>query len=89
MKQVEKEVRKMEKEKEIRVLRLNWKDDRGQRLVGLVLAVRSIFYASKKGRNILIHCQQGKSRSGSVMIAYMMAAHNMSFQQAWEFVRVS
>ena len=88
-KTVEQQVRRMEKGKKISVLRLKWKDKSTQRLIGLVLAVRSVFYAAKKGLNVLIHCAQGKSRSGSVMIAYMMTAHNMSFQQAFQFVRVS
>ena len=89
MKSVERKVLEMEKSGGLSVVRLNWKDERAQQLTGLDFAIRSVFYAAQKGRSVLIHCEQGKSRSGSVMIAYMMAAHNMSFQQALQFVRVS
>ena len=89
MKSVERRVVEMEKTGGLSVLRMNWKDERAQQLIGLDFAIRSVFYAAQKGRSVLIHCEQGKSRSGSVMIAYMMAAHNMSFQQALQFVRVS
>lgn len=39
------------------------------------------------GKNIFIHCAAGVSRSGSFTIAYFMKSKNMSFKEAFLFVK--
>ena len=39
------------------------------------------------GGRVLVHCQQGRSRSGSVVIAYVMRTQRLAFEQAFEFVK--
>ena len=67
----------LEKKGHIRVYRLNWNDDESQELLHLEEALRFVHEAVLRDENVLIHCAQGKSRSGTVMIAYLMAALKM------------
>ena len=46
-----------------------------------------IRYALESGGKILIHCFQGVSRSASIIIAYLMTYHDMSFIQAVNFLK--
>lgn len=80
-------VLEMEATGTLKVLRLKWKDERAQKLNGLAHALRFVHAAVLQGEGALIHCEQGKSRSGSVMIAYLMAAHGMSLQTALTYVK--
>jgi protein tyrosine phosphatase len=41
----------------------------------------------KEGRNVLVHCHLGVSRSSSIVIAYLMRYQNMSLKQSIEFVK--
>ncbi|CAG8666385.1 4223_t:CDS:1, partial [Cetraspora pellucida] len=43
--------------------------------------------ARSAGRNILVHCQCGVSRSASLIIGYVMNANRMTLNQAYEFVK--
>jgi protein-tyrosine phosphatase len=36
---------------------------------------------------VLVHCHQGVSRSCSLAIGYLMWAQNMTYQDAYEYVR--
>jgi len=45
------------------------------------------FIKQNSDKNILIHCQHGSSRSGTFVLLYLMAFHNMSFEEALEFAR--
>ncbi len=38
-------------------------------------------------KNILIHCNEGQSRSVSVIIYYLMTTHNMSFDESKELIK--
>jgi hypothetical protein len=38
---------------------------------------------SKKGGSVLVHCEQGISRSATVVIAYLMRYHNMPIDEAY------
>ena len=39
------------------------------------------------GRPVFVHCRNGVSRSGMVVVAYVMARHGWSRDEAMEFVR--
>ncbi|KAF7378167.1 hypothetical protein MSAN_00241200 [Mycena sanguinolenta] len=43
--------------------------------------------ALKRGEGVLVHCQQGVSRSPSIVIAYLIRNHGMSYDAALAFVR--
>jgi hypothetical protein len=48
--------------------------------------VDKIHYRIELGENVLVHCYAGVSRSGTVLLAYMIKYHNMSLLQSFEFV---
>ncbi len=41
----------------------------------------------QNGKIVIVHCQQGLSRSPSVVVAFLMKYHNMSFEEATQYVR--
>ena len=41
----------------------------------------------KEGRNILIHCAAGVSRSASFTIAYLMKKNKMKYEDAYALVK--
>ncbi|KAJ7673979.1 protein-tyrosine phosphatase-like protein [Mycena polygramma] len=43
--------------------------------------------ALRRGEGVLVHCQQGVSRSPSIVIAYLIRNHAMSYDAALAFVR--
>jgi protein-tyrosine phosphatase len=43
--------------------------------------------ALRSGKNVLVHCQQGISRSPSIVIAYLIRNHGMSFDAAYSHVK--
>ncbi|KAF8152103.1 protein-tyrosine phosphatase-like protein [Mycena galopus ATCC 62051] len=43
--------------------------------------------ALKRGEGVLVHCQQGISRSPSIIIAYLIRNHGMSYESALAFVK--
>ncbi len=45
------------------------------------------FIEKNKETNVLVHCVSGISRSGACVIAYVMKARRLSFDQALELVR--
>jgi protein-tyrosine phosphatase len=80
-------VEAVEKEGLIEVLRLGWEDTEVQELTRLEDAVRFIHRQRLKGVNVVCHCAQGKSRSGAVIVAYLMALHKTSFEEALQTAR--
>ncbi|KLO10100.1 phosphatases II [Schizopora paradoxa] len=50
-------------------------------------AVRFIGERISKGQNVLVHCQQGISRSASIVTAYLMRTRSLSFDDALALVR--
>ena len=57
----------------VAVLRMEWDDSPGQQLDGLEKAVSFVHEQRMKGRNVLVNCAQGKSRSSSCVVAYLLA----------------
>ncbi|TFK38876.1 protein-tyrosine phosphatase-like protein [Crucibulum laeve] len=49
----------------------------------LEAACNYIDRALRSGRSVLVHCQQGVSRSPAVVIAYLIRNHGMSFDSAF------
>ncbi|KAG5653095.1 hypothetical protein H0H81_002320 [Sphagnurus paluster] len=43
--------------------------------------------ALRSGRNVLVHCQQGISRSTAIVIAYLIRNHGMSYDNAFALVK--
>ena len=41
----------------------------------------------EEGKNVLVHCFAGVSRSASIVIAYLMRFHGMDFNKAFKFVK--
>ncbi|KAA1473558.1 DSPc-domain-containing protein [Dentipellis sp. KUC8613] len=50
-------------------------------------AVADIDAALRAGRNVLVHCQQGVSRSPAVVIAYLIRKRGMGYEAAAALVR--
>jgi protein-tyrosine phosphatase len=42
---------------------------------------------NNKNNNILVHCRVGKSRSATVILAYLMKYENMTLKQSLDFVK--
>ncbi|CAG9322936.1 unnamed protein product [Blepharisma stoltei] len=40
-----------------------------------------------KGEKVLVHCVAGVSRSPAIVIAYLMAKHNIFYEEAYGFVK--
>ena len=50
-------------------------------------AVECIDAALTRGKNVLVHCQQGVSRSATIVIAYLIRKRGMTYDAAAAFVR--
>ena len=46
-----------------------------------------IDYYLSQGTNVLVHCRAGKSRSATIIIAYLMKKYNMTFEKAYNLVK--
>ncbi|OAJ37198.1 protein-tyrosine phosphatase [Batrachochytrium dendrobatidis JEL423] len=50
-------------------------------------AIQVIQQARDSGQSVLVHCQQGVSRSAALVIAYVMKSQHMQFQDAYALVK--
>jgi Dual specificity phosphatase, catalytic domain len=71
---------KLEADAGVDVLRMYWTDRADAGLVGLADAIAFVDERRKSGRNVLVNCAQGKSRSSSLVIAYLMSADREQFE---------
>lgn len=55
--------------------------------VALAPALPAIMHARKAGGGVLVSCYAGRSRSGCVVLAYLMSSQGWSLAQAWRFLR--
>lgn len=64
-------------------------DSVGERLTKGILDDANEFIDDKlsKGRRVLVHCAAGKSRSPSIVIAYLMRKNKWTFDEAMEYVK--
>eukprot|EP01116_Phalansterium_solitarium_P010075 TRINITY_DN244_c0_g2_i1.p1 TRINITY_DN244_c0_g2~~TRINITY_DN244_c0_g2_i1.p1 ORF type:complete len:258 (+),score=38.98 TRINITY_DN244_c0_g2_i1:130-903(+) len=82
-----------ELEKSTSILRLGWIDEYSQKpwreppWDQLVEAIHFIDEAVQQGESVLVHCAMGKSRSGAVAVAYVMAKMGLSAPDALQLVR--
>lgn len=54
---------------------------------GLNAAIRRLDESLKSGRRTFVYCSQGKDRSASIVIGYLMSKYHVTYQQALTFVR--
>jgi len=88
------QVQNMESSGEIVIRRLNWEDVPEQKLWKdtkwdqLLEAIEFVESSLRDGRNVVVHCMQGKSRSVTVILAYLTALrHCASIHAALEFTK--
>jgi protein-tyrosine phosphatase len=70
-------------------LEMEWIDDISYiiELGDLVRCVEFIHSGISSGGNVLVHCAQGKSRSATAVIAYVMATRGLSSLEGQDFVK--
>lgn len=71
---------------------LNWRDVDVQTIFspkaqGIAKAIAFIDSALQKGNSVLVHSIRGQSRSGSVVLAYLMCKYHWSLDKALQFLR--
>jgi len=77
----------------VKFLRLDWDDSETQiiwrqsRWDQLEEAILFIESARKTKGNVVVHCAQGKSRSATVVVAYIMAKQGLDTEQALKVVK--
>ncbi len=63
-------------------LQLAWLDDINQQIVhGIVEAVASIHKWRLKGKRVLVHCEEGISRSAACVLGYLLQSHSLTEAQ--------
>ncbi|KAI6646895.1 Dual specificity protein phosphatase 22-like isoform X1 [Oopsacas minuta] len=82
-------VKKVNKNLSIVTKETNWVDDPSFKieLSSLKEAVLFIEEARANSGNVLVHCAQGRSRSSTAVIAYIMCKNNMKSEEATTFVK--
>jgi len=77
----------MEKEG-LQVMRFGWIDPPTYDVsVNILDGVSFIHEGLMSGENVLVNCAQGKSRSASLVIAYLMTAENKTYLDALSYTR--
>ena len=63
-------------------------DDNINETLDIIGVVNFIKKQLQSNRRIFIHCQMGKSRSASFVIAYIMASRHLNYNQAYKYVKI-
>merc|ERR1719330_379810 len=73
----------------VTALPLDWQDTESQAIGGAELdeAIAAILSTLSEGRSVLVHCAQGKSRSSTVVVAYVSQIEQLSIDDALRFVQ--
>jgi len=73
----------------VEFLELDWLDVEGQSILpDLEKSLLFIEKARLKGGDVLVHCAQGKSRSGTLVLAYCLAKFDtLNFEQVYTLVK--
>eukprot|EP01097_Dermamoeba_algensis_P008375 TRINITY_DN5574_c0_g1_i1.p1 TRINITY_DN5574_c0_g1~~TRINITY_DN5574_c0_g1_i1.p1 ORF type:complete len:235 (-),score=34.77 TRINITY_DN5574_c0_g1_i1:307-1011(-) len=87
-----KKVYSLEQSQAIKILRLDWvdgchrlwKEKPWDQFIEGILFIHS---ARKDGKNVVVHCAQGKSRSATLVVAYLMVINNEKPSEALAFIR--
>eukprot|EP01130_Rhizamoeba_saxonica_P002921 TRINITY_DN1286_c0_g1_i1.p1 TRINITY_DN1286_c0_g1~~TRINITY_DN1286_c0_g1_i1.p1 ORF type:complete len:101 (+),score=24.82 TRINITY_DN1286_c0_g1_i1:548-850(+) len=66
---------------------MEWVDEPEQGLVGLDEGVRFIHEHRLQGHNVVVNCAQGKSRSSSMVIAYLLTTEINTLEEALRFTQ--
>jgi len=73
---------------EVNYKRLNLGDGVKQNIAKyFVESIKFIQDSISQKRNVLVHCQAGRSRSATIVVAYVMLKQNLTFEKALEFVK--
>ncbi len=56
-------------------------------LIHFEQAFEFISKAKEEKKNVLVHCQLGKSRSATIVIGYLMKYENYTYEKAFTFVK--
>lgn len=69
-------------------LYFNVSDDESQNITEVFdRGIPFIEKAISRGENVLVHCQRGRSRSGILVVAYVMKTMDVSFDEALQFIQ--
>lgn len=68
-----------------KVIPLRDNEDPGSKLVEAVLHVE--FQIEHTGKHVLVFCTHGRSRSGAVVVGYLMRSRGWTYEQALGFAR--
>ncbi len=69
-------------------MKVPWNDTPGFLILGdLDMIVDQILLAVSLGKNVLVHCRMGISRSVAVIIGYLMKYWNKKYNDAYDFVK--
>jgi len=70
-------------------LEVPWSDDPKQKITSTQIdeIIAFINGARATGGSVIVHCAQGKSRSGTAMIAYIARTHRLTVEAAMKFVQ--
>jgi len=88
-----KKVEELEKGGLLTVMRLGWADEITTKLYRekpwdqLEQSIHFIHQYRVAGKNVVVHCAQGKSRSATVVIAYLMVVKNLTYLDALKIVQ--
>ncbi|KAF0974315.1 hypothetical protein FDP41_006925 [Naegleria fowleri] len=75
-------------EKGYQYLNLHLYDEEDENIVEMFgVSFDFIDHAITSGHNVLVHCMKGKSRSASILIAYLMKKNSWTFEYALNFVK--
>ena len=74
-------------EKDIKYINIKIEDSIDENLLNILDKYTNIINSELQNNNVFIHCNRGKSRSASFVIAYLLKFNNMNLYEAFNFVK--